>query len=57
MGNRHSVGVVKATDQSDWMANLSPEKKSLPISCISILGSHDSFTYSLKQTFPVGPGK
>ncbi len=41
---------------SDWMSKLSDEKKNIPISKLAIPGSHDSFTYSLCKTTPVGPG-
>ncbi len=41
---------------SDWMSKLSDEKKNVPISKLAIPGSHDSFTYSLCKTTPVGPG-
>ena len=42
---------------SNWMSELPKEKKDLPLSHLAIPGSHDSFTYSLCKTFPVGPGK
>ena len=41
----------------NWMSQLPEEKKEVPISHLAIPGSHDSFTYSLCKTFPVGPGK
>ena len=41
---------------SDWMSKLPDEKKNVPISMLAIPGSHDSFTYSLCKTTPVGPG-
>jgi hypothetical protein len=42
---------------SDWMLNLSEEKKNVPISHLAIPGTHDSFTYSLNKGSPVGPGE
>ena len=41
---------------ADWMKDLSPEvRRTRPLSHLVIPGSHNSFTYYLDRTLPVGP--
>ena len=46
---------VEGRDYSDWMGELPREAAALPLALLSLPGSHDSLTFSLRRGGGAGP--
>nr|ACO15762.1 Phosphatidylinositol-specific phospholipase C X domain-containing protein 3 [Caligus clemensi] len=56
MKGRHRKRAKAFVDRSNWMGDLCIEiRDEIPLSNLSIPGTHNSFTYSLDKKSPIGP--